>query len=342
MAVRAVLWEKDPATAAVRCRACAHACRIRDGAAGRCRVRGNRGGVLYSLSSDRVAAVNLDPVEKKPLFHFLPGTATLSLGTPGCNMTCAFCQNHTLSQGALPPFSGPLEAIPADFAAGAVSSALEQGAASLSFTYNEPLVSPELILAVAPRAAEAGLACVLVSNAYAGKQSLEALRPFVRAANFDLKAFTDGFYASLCGARLAPVLRALEKAVAFGWWVEITTLLIPGYNDSDEELAAIARFIKENLGAHVPWHVSRFHPMFRMPDVAPTPVSSVERAVRTGLAEGLLFVYAGNIPGHEAENTRCPRCGHTVIRRIGYRASGETGGACPRCGQPIQGVWSIP
>jgi pyruvate formate lyase activating enzyme len=340
MAVRAVLWEKDAATqGAVLCRACAHACRIRNGAAGRCRVRVNRGGTLYSLSSGHVVACNLDPVEKKPLFHFLPGTTTLSFGTPGCNMTCDFCQNHALSQGGLPAPGEAADVLPECFVDQAVSSAGEAGAASVSFTYNEPCVSPELILAVAPRAGDAGLASVIVSNAYAGEASMACFRNCIRAANFDLKSFQDDFYAKLCGARLAPVLRTITRAAAFGWWVEITTLLIPGHNDSDAELTAIAKFIKENLGAHVPWHVSRFRPMFRMTGVSPTPLASLERAYAIGLAEGLRFVYAGNVPGHDAENTRCPSCGNIALRRVGYRVDAGFDGVCPSCGEAIPGVW---
>lgn len=339
MAVKALLWERDTASETVYCKACAHACRIGEGASGLCRVRVNFGGELYSLSSDRVAAANVDPVEKKPLFHFLPGTATLSFGTPGCNMTCAFCQNHTLSQGAVPAFTNAVDRLPEAFICRALAAAGESGAGSISFTYNEPCVSPELILAVAPRAAEAGLPAILVSNAYASARSMDALRQYVRAANFDLKAFSDAFYRDLCGARLAPVLRTIARAVEFGWWVEVTTLLIPGRNDSDKELAALARFIKEELGPHVPWHVSRFRPMFRMPDTPPTPVSSLERAVGIGLAEGLHFVYAGNVPGHDAENTRCPSCGAVALGRRGYRTAGPFDGHCPACGKNIAGVW---
>ncbi|MCC8193545.1 MAG: AmmeMemoRadiSam system radical SAM enzyme [Deltaproteobacteria bacterium] len=338
MAVQAVLWEKDAGGEVIRCRACAHACRVSPGKAGRCRVRVNKGGVLYSLSSDRVVACNLDPVEKKPLYHFLPGSTTLSFGTPGCNMVCAFCQNHSLSQGSVPVF-GTAHTPPETFADQAAASAKDVGALSLSFTYNEPCVSPELILAVAPRAKDAGLASVLVSNAYASREAMAAMRDCIRAANFDLKSFRDAFYADLCGARLAPVLHTVTRAVDFGWWVEITTLLIPGHNDSDGELASIAKFIKENLGAHVPWHVSRFRPMFRMPDISPTLVASLERACDIGLAEGLHFVYAGNVPGHDAENTRCPSCGAVALRRSGYRTDAGFDGVCPVCGAAIPGVW---
>lgn len=339
MAVKAVLWEKDVETRAARCAVCAHACRILEGKAGLCRVRVNRGGELYSLSSDCVASANLDPVEKKPLFHFLPGTATMSFGTPGCNMTCAFCQNYTLSQGDLPDFVDVADALPESFLGRAVNAAVNARAASVSFTYNEPCVSPELILSLAPRAAAAGLASILVSNAYASGRCMQALREHIRAANFDLKSFSDRFYRDLCGARLAPVLRTIAEAVRFGWWVEITTLLIPGHNDSDAELTAVARFIKEDLGMHVPWHVSRFRPMFKMPATPPTPVSSLERAVAIGAAEGLHFVYAGNVPGHDAENTRCPACGAVALGRAGYRVSGSFDGRCPACGKGIPGVW---
>lgn len=339
MAVNAILWAADPArTGGVRCSVCAHYCRIAEGASGKCRMRVNQGGALYSLSSDRIAVANLDPVEKKPLFHFLPGTTTFSLGTPGCNMTCAFCQNHGLSQ-ANPP--GPGAASPFSPAAAdeIVASARRSGAASISFTYNEPIISAELIAAVAPRANEAGLAAILVSNAYASGEFMETLRPVVRAANFDLKAFTDAFYRDLCGARLAPVLRTITRAASFGWWVELTTLLIPGRNDSDAELTALARWIREELGAHVPWHISRFRPVHRMTDVPATPVVSLERARAIGLAEGLRFVYTGNTPGHDGENTYCPECGEMVIRRLGYRTEAPQGAVCPRCGTPVPGVW---
>ena len=338
MAIEAILWDSSSGSD-VFCRACAHACRIPVGSAGRCRVRVNRDGVLFSLSSDSVVACNLDPVEKKPLYHFLPATTTFSVGTPGCNMTCSFCQNYSLSQGNVPAFSMSPQVFPENFALRAVATAGEAGASSVSFTYNEPSVSPELVLAVAPKAKEAGFASVLVSNAYMSESAINALRHYINAANFDLKSFRDAFYTDVCGARLAPVLRTISRAVDFGWWVELTTLLIPGHNDSDAELSAIARFIRENLGPQVPWHVSRFRPMHRMPSVPPTPVASLERACAIGVAEGLHFVYAGNVPGHEAENTRCPACGRMVLQRRGYQVEAAFGGECPSCGTSISGVW---
>lgn len=340
MAVQALLWEKDPARVmGVRCMACSHYCRIGSGEAGQCRVRVNRDGVLYSLSSCHIAAANLDPVEKKPLFHFMPGTQTFSLGTPGCNMTCAFCQNHGLSQGKVPDFGSTETAMPAKFIARIIASAEESCSASISYTYNEPTVSPELIAAVAPRTIEAGLANILVSNAYAGKESMAVLKPLIHAANFDLKSFNDAFYRDLCGARLTPVLRTITSAAHFGWWVEITTLLIPGHNDSDTELASIARFIKEELGPHVPWHVSRFRPMFKLKNAPPTPLSSLERAHAIGKAEGLHFVYTGNVPGHDAESTYCPNCGGIFVRRVAYTTSPPASNVCIYCNFPVSGVW---
>lgn len=342
MAVRASLWTREGRGGnEVRCRLCSHYCLIPDTGAGRCRVRGNRSGVLYSSSSDDIRSANLDPVEKKPLFHYLPGTLTFSLGTPGCNMSCAFCQNHGLSQAE--SFSpGSLGgAFPASLAARILESAVTSHAASVSFTYNEPIVSFELIEAVAPRALEAGLGAVLVSNAYASKECMAVLKGMIRAVNFDLKAFSDTFYRTLCGARLTPVLRTLVQAASFGWWMEITTLLIPGHNDSDAELRNLARFIKEELGENVPWHISRFRPMYRMASVPATPVAALERARAIGLAEGLRFVYTGNVPGHEAENTCCPRCGELFIARRGYRADAPRGSCCARCGEAIAGVWGV-
>lgn len=340
MAVRALLWERiSGITADVRCNLCAHYCRIPDGAAGRCRMRANRGGILYSLASDRIVAANADPVEKKPLYHFLPGTKTFSLGMPGCNMTCGFCQNHTISQACPPPFESVRDALPPGLAKDVVSSARSAGCASVAFTYNEPTVGMELMHAAAPFAREAGLETILVSNGFLSKEAMTCLESLISAANFDLKSFSEDFYRKICGAALAPVLRSIGRAVACGWWVEVTTLLIPEHNDSDEELARIARFIKEELGAHVPWHISRFRAMYAMQDVRPASAADVERAHAIGRAEGLRFVYVGNAAGHEAENTFCPECGAVFIRRAGYRVSPPLRSACGCCGTAIPGVW---
>ncbi len=330
-----------PTPGRVQCALCSHRCVIAQGETGRCRVRVNLDGALYSLAADHVLAANLDPVEKKPLFHFLPGTATFSIGTEGCNMTCAFCQNHSLSQGRVPAPGTAPGPFPAALPRRLVEAAVQSGAASISYTYNEPTIFFELLEPTARLAQERGLANILVSNAYQSRECLEALRPLVRAANFDLKAFTDDFYRQHCGARLKPVLETLRTAKKFGWWVEVTTLLIPGLNDSDEELRNIASFIKNDLGAEVPWHISRFRPMFRMTDRPVTPLSSLERALTAGLEAGLSFVYAGNVHGHESESTRCPACHAVAIPRRGYEAPRAATGRCPTCGDSIPGVWAL-
>lgn len=336
MAVRALLWEVDPAMPkGVVCRVCSHYCRIPENETGRCRTRVNKAGVLFSLTSDQAAVSNLDPVEKKPLYHFMPGTSTFSLGTRGCNMRCLFCQNHSLSQVEISTSGSFSESLSGQRVSGIAALAIQSGAASVSFTYNEPTVGFELIAGVAPRALEAGLANVLVSNAYASKECLTRLKPLIQAANFDLKAFDDNFYRDVCGARLVPVLRTLAQAVAFGWHVEITTLLIPGANDSDAEVKALARFIKEDLGEDVPWHISRFRPLFQFKKAPPTPIKSLERARAIGLAEGLRFVYIGNVPGHDAENTYCPGCGEIVVRRSGYQTAASFSHICGRCGETV-------
>lgn len=343
-AIPAALWEPMPSSGnggMVQCRLCAHGCRLVPGKAGRCGVRVNHGGRLFSLSSASVSGAALDPVEKKPLFHCIPGTSTLSFGAPGCTMRCTFCQNHTLSQVA-PAFPGTvLPALPPALPEQLIRAARERGASSLSFTYSEPTIFHELVTATADLAASHGLACILVSNGYQSEACLESLRHRIHAANFDLKSFRDEFYREQCGARLEPVLDTLRRAVSYGWWVEITTLLIPGLNDSQEELRQIALFIAKELGPHVPWHMSRFRPAYRMQTRPPTPVASLERALAAGSEAGLQFVYAGNIPGHPSESTRCPRCGAIFIKRTGYSSARPVGKVCASCAASIPGVWDI-
>ncbi|ADP87032.1 AmmeMemoRadiSam system radical SAM enzyme [Nitratidesulfovibrio vulgaris] len=344
---RASLW-KPLSQQRVHCRLCSHYCIVPEGRSGRCGVRHNKGGTLYTLVHDRVAALHVDPVEKKPLFHYLPGTATLSLGTVGCNFTCGFCQNWSLSTAAhddgvsspttvtyVPPRSIPGHQVTPQVL---VEEAVSCGAASIAFTYSEPTVFYELMAGTADLALASGLGTIMVSNGYQSRRCLEALRPRIKAANIDLKAFSDRFYRDVCGARLAPVLDNLKRMVGFGWWVEVTTLVIPGLNDSDDELAAIARFIHDELGAHVPWHISRFHPAHELGHLPPTPLETLERAWKIGRASGLHFVYLGNLPGHTSESTFCPGCGTLFAERFGYRTQLPNGPECPRCGAHIPGV----
>ncbi|MBG0775334.1 MAG: AmmeMemoRadiSam system radical SAM enzyme [Desulfovibrionaceae bacterium] len=329
---------QDSRSATVQCGLCAHYCVIKDGTRGKCGVRENRSGVLHSLVADVIAAANLDPVEKKPLFHFMPGTRTFSIGAPGCNLCCSFCQNASLSQE--PRARGAVRGqrvTPEEI----VRAARESGAASISYTYSEPTIFFELMYPTAQLAVQAGLKNILVSNGFMSPECLEMLGPYIHAANIDLKAFTEEFYKERCGARLAPVLENLRHIVRLGWWLEVTTLVIPGLNDTREELVRIATFIRDELGAQVPWHVSRFHPCHELTDRGPTPTQTLETAWQVGLDVGLAYVYLGNVPGHGSESTSCPSCGEVVVERNGFSVLGTHWGERPgrcACGHDVPGV----
>lgn len=320
---------------AVQCLLCRQFCRLEPGAWGWCGVRVNQAGALYTVVDDQVAALNLDPVEKKPLYHFLPGTMTYSLGTQGCNLHCKFCQNHDLAHSIKQ--DRVLRGHPANPVA-LVNGAKTAGAASLSYTYSEPTIFFELMLPTAKLAAEEGLKNIMVSNGYQSRHCLKALGDVIHAVNFDLKAFSSRFYERLCGARLSPVLDTLREAVAMGWWVEITTLLIPGENDSPDELQGLAEFIATDLGRQVPWHISRYHPAYQLTNPV-TPMEALEMAARIGKEAGLNYVYVGNAHSPDWSDTRCPACGEVIVARQGYqielRGQGLT---CPACGKKAAGV----
>lgn len=336
------LW-KPLKDAAAQCRLCSHFCVIKPGARGLCGVRENQDGALATLVYALPAAVNVDPVEKKPLYHFLPATRTFSLGTMGCNLSCSFCQNATLSQ---PPRLGQKisghRAEPAEL----VAAALDSGSRSLSYTYSEPTVFFELVQDTARLALAKGLKNILVTNGFMSSDCLEALGPgdggLVQAANVDLKAFTEGFYRERCGARLAPVLKNLAHMRRLGWWLEVTTLVIPGLNDAPGELADMAAFIKAELGPDTPWHLSRFHPDFKMLDRPVTPHETLLAAREAGRAAGLRFVYIGNASGPGFGDTLCPACKALVISRSGFQAEirGLADGRCRACGAGLPGVWA--
>jgi pyruvate formate lyase activating enzyme len=333
MAKTALLW-RSLEDGVLQCQLCAHFCRIKDKERGQCGVRENHEGTLVSLSYDKVAALNLDPVEKKPLFHFLPGTTTLSLGTPGCNLACTFCQNSSLAQ---PPRQGlPVQGEsmpPKDI----IRAAHASGAASIAYTYSEPTIFFELMVETAALALDAGLANIMVSNGFQSPQCLDELGGLIQAANIDLKSFSDDFYRDICSARLEPVLKNLVHMKRLGWHLEVTTLVIPDLNDSDRELTDIARFLRTELGADTPWHVSRFHPCHHMLDHPPTPLDTLKRAYDIGRAEGLQYVFVGNVPGSGLENTVCPGCGLTVVERSGFSILRDRlrKGLCPDCGLTI-------
>lgn len=319
----------------VQCLLCRQFCRLAPGEWGLCGVRVNQDGKLYTLVDDHVAALNLDPVEKKPLYHFLPGSMTYSLGTPGCNMHCRFCQNHDLAHSV--KIDRVLRGRPISPLA-IVNGAKASGAASISYTYSEPTIFFELMLPTAHLAVAEGLKNIMVSNGYESRQCLKALAEVIHGVNFDLKAFSDGFYQRLCGARLAPVLDTLREAVGLGWWVEITTLLIPGENDSPEELHKLAEFIAQDLGRHVPWHISRYHPAYQLKN-PPTPPETLEMAAQIGKAAGLDYVYVGNVHNPQWSDTRCPSCGAAAIVRRGYQVEIFAPDLiCPSCGVKLPGV----
>jgi len=322
----------------VSCRLCPHTCLISEGGTGICGVRQNRGGTLFSLVYDKVIAEHIDPIEKKPLYHFLPGSRSYSIATAGCNFTCRHCQNADISQ--LPRHGAAIagrQRSPENIAAAALAS----GCASIACTYTEPTIYFELAFETAKCAAQKGLKNVFVSNGYINPEPLTAISPFLHGANIDLKGFSEDFYHRVCGAKLQPVLDAIELYKKLGIWIEITTLVIPGLNDSPGMLSSIASFIA-GVGVDIPWHVTAFHPTYLMLDKPPTPVQTLLLARDIGLKAGLRYVYTGNIPGLEGENTCCPSCGEAVIRRSGFSIThnGLEQGHCPLCHCRCDGVFS--
>jgi pyruvate formate lyase activating enzyme len=319
----------------VRCRLCAHRCSIAPGRFGICNVRENRGGTLMTHAYGELVAANVDPIEKKPLFHFLPGTTSMSIAAAGCNFRCGFCQNWEISQApeAAPERKGGRETSPA----AVVRAALDQRCRSISYTYTEPTIFFEFAYDTAKAARAAGLANVFVTNGYMTAEALETIRPYLDAANVDLKAFRDETYKKVCGARLQPVLDSIRLMRKLGIWVEVTTLVVPGMNDGEDELKDIARFLA-GVDPALPWHISRFHPDYRLTEAPPTPVTVLRKARRIGREAGLAFVYVGNI-GNEGEDTLCPSCGRTLIKRRGFgiEANAIISGACPACGTAIAG-----
>ncbi len=320
----------------VRCKLCSHRCLIGEGKRGICRVRENRDGRLYSLVYGKVVAKHNDPIEKKPLYHFYPKSLSFSICTVGCNFRCLFCQNADISQ--MPRDQEKIlgwPATPEDI----VNEAIGQGATSISYTYTEPTIFFEFAYDVARLAVKKGLKNVFVSNGFMSQEAIETIRPYLHAANIDLKSFRDKYYKEICGARLKPVLDTITNMVKMGIWVELTTLLVPTLNDSEEELRDIAQWIY-GLNPDIPWHISRFYPTYLLTNLPPTPISSIHKAREIGLKAGLRYVYSGNIPGDEGENTYCPNCGTLLIERYGYHIPQYNirDGHCPNCGTKIPGV----
>lgn len=321
------------------CGLCSHRCHIKEGKRGFCGVRENRAGILYSLVYGRVVAEHSDPIEKKPLFQFLPGSKSYSISTVGCNFRCLHCQNYDISQS--PHLRGGEIAGVEKTPESVVEAAVQADCASISYTYVEPTVFYEFAHVCSVLAHERQLKNVFVSNGYMTPEVARHFAPLLDGINIDIKAFTDDFYKKICKARLQPVLDSVRLMHELGVWVEVTTLLIPGLNDSPEELHSIARFIK-TIDPGIPWHVTAFYPTYKLTDRSPTSVESLRRARDIGLSEGLRFVYEGNIPGEGGENTYCPSCSTELITRFGFsiRRNRVSDGCCSECGEEIEGVWS--
>ncbi len=320
----------------VQCHLCRHECIIADGKTGICAVRENRAGTLYSLVYGKVVSINVDPVEKKPLYHFLPGTDTYSIATPGCNFRCEHCQNYEISQMPRDRRMIVGESLtPTEI----VRDAIAQGCRSISYTYTEPTIFFEYAYDIAKISSKEGLKNIFVTNGYIGEEALRTIAPYLDAANIDLKSFSDEFYRKICGARLEPLLESIKLYKELGIWIEIATLIIPDLNDSDDELRQTARFIK-SVGEDIPWHVTAFYPAYKLTRKPPTPPETLRRARRIGLEEGLRYVYEGNIPGEEGSNTFCYNCGEMLIRRYGFSilANKIKDSKCPKCGAKIDGV----
>lgn len=332
----AYLYEKQENNR-VRCFLCNHRCVIKDGDRGICGVRENRGGTLVSLVYEQVIAAHTDPIEKKPLFHFLPGTPSYSIATVGCNFRCLFCQNADISQMPTDHHRVLGEKMTAELI---VSEAVRTGSVTIAYTYTEPTVYFELALDTANLAVKKGVRNIFVSNGYMSRECLKEIHPNLHAANIDLKAFSDKFYKEQCSAKLDPVLKTLATMKELGIWLEVTTLLIPGLNDSVDELKMLSRFLAD-LDPNTPWHISRFHPTYKLLNIPPTPAETIHRARDLGYEAGLRYVYSGNLPGDEGEKTFCHHCGELLIDRFGFtvRKNRIHDHRCPTCGETIPGVW---
>ncbi len=321
----------------VRCKLCAHRCRIRDGKRGVCLVRENQRGMLLTHAYGKSNSHGVDPVEKKPLFHFYPGSTTYSIATAGCNFHCRFCQNWHISQvlregGSIWGQDLYPETI--------VARAQQEGCQSLSYTYTEPTIFFEYAYDTARLGEQAGLKNVFVTNGYMTGEALETIQPYLTAANVDLKSFDDRFYRKLAGAKLQPVLDTLKLMKRLSIWLEVTTLIIPTLNDSEDNLRNVASFVAQELGVSTPWHISRFYPAYDLEHLPQTPLDALRSARQIGLEAGLRYVYEGNVPGSEGENTWCYNCGTLLLRRRGHMLleSKTDGGRCFRCGAEIDGV----
>ncbi len=320
----------------IQCELCPWQCIVAEGERGNCEARENRDGVYYSLVYGNIAVHHNDPIEKKPFYHFLPGTNAFSIATAGCNVDCKFCQNWELAQRR------PEELPHVHFSPEKIIDYAKEGACqSVAYTYNEPTISTEFIIDVAQYGRKEGIRSVLVSNGYISQRPLFDLCQLVDGYKVDLKAFADDYYINVVGGRLTPVLDTLVTLKREGIWLEIVYLTVPTLNDDEKSIREMFQWILKELGSDVPVHFSRFYPKYKLTNLPPTPISTLEKIRNIGLDSGLHYVYLGNVPGHPGENTVCPNCQKTVIGRVGYQIIENhiLQGRCAFCDHPIPGVW---
>jgi pyruvate formate lyase activating enzyme len=319
----------------VSCQLCSHRCLIPDGKFGICQVRENKGGTLYTHAYGELIAQHLDPIEKKPLYHFIPGSTSYSIAAIGCNFQCGFCQNWQISQAEEAGALGlrPQEVKPKDV----VSQAKQNASSSISYTYTEPTIFFEYALEIGQSAKKEGLHNVFVTNGYMTEEMIQMIHPYLDAANIDLKSFSDDYYRKICKGKLAPVLKSIEAMKKLNIWIEVTTLVLPGQNDSEEEMRKIAGFLA-GVDPSIPWHISRFYPQYKMEDLESTPMKVLNRAYEIGKEAGLRYVYLGNVG--QKNNTYCHQCSSLLIERLGYSIKEYKikEGRCLHCRSPIDGV----
>jgi pyruvate formate lyase activating enzyme len=320
----------------VRCALCPHRCILADGERGTCRVRENRAGRLYSMVYGNPCAINIDPIEKKPFYHFLPTAAAFSIATAGCNLRCLYCQNWTISQ--VPPEETETADLPPE---GVVAAALKSKLPVIAYTYTEPTIYFEYMVAMARLAREAGLRNVVISAGFINPEPLRELCAAVDAIKIDLKGYDEEFYRKVCSAELKPVLEAIQTIYQAGVHLEIVNLVVPSLNDRLDQLRALSRWMAREISPDVPLHFSRFQPQYKLTNLPPTPIETLEKARETALEEGMRFVYVGNVPGHPGDNTYCPRCSKPIIARKGFAVTEYhlRGNSCAYCGAAIPGVW---